>query len=145
MTATGARGVIVHDAADVARALNVSKSTDEPVHLVSAPRAVLSLGPDVFFAMTHPAIDRRPADAPEATAILDCGDDAGQALRALRLGGRAIFFDGTSDVAAKLTDIAQQCGAEVVRKLPPTLDMADLALSDAPLADWLRQPLNGAP
>ena len=49
----------------------------------------------------------------EYTAILDCGDQAGLALNALRLGAKDISVDLPPDVLAKIESIAAQLGARV--------------------------------
>jgi acyl-CoA reductase-like NAD-dependent aldehyde dehydrogenase len=57
---------------------------------------------------------------PEArfTAILDCGDDAGAAMAAIRAGVEAIVFTGRTDVAERLAAIAAAKGANVLTKRP---------------------------
>ncbi len=60
------------------------------------------------------------------SALLDCGDDAGAAQSALRVGVEAIVFAGHPDVAQRLADIARQRGSEVLRERPEAaLDLGD--------------------
>ena len=50
--------------------------------------------------------------------VIDCGEDAGLVLAALRTGCRALLFAGPEETAARLDDIASQLGARVRRDLP---------------------------
>ena len=49
---------------------------------------------------------------PEArfSALLDCGDNVGAALAAIRSEAEGIVFTGRADVAGRLADIARQHG-----------------------------------
>lgn len=49
--------------------------------------------------------------------VIDCGDDAGLVLAALRAGSRELLFTGPDGPAAKLADIAAQRGARLHRGL----------------------------
>lgn len=49
--------------------------------------------------------------------VIDCGDDAGLALAALREGARDLLFTGPEVLAAKLHAIAAQRGGQVRRDL----------------------------
>jgi hypothetical protein len=52
------------------------------------------------------------------SAILDCGDEAGAALAAIRSPVEAIVFSGRPDVARRLADIARQHGVRLETTLP---------------------------
>jgi len=69
------------------------------------------LGVVGFLEMISAAVSEN-ADI-EYTAILDCGDQAGLALNALRLGAKDISVDLPPDVLAKIESIAAQLGARV--------------------------------
>ena len=82
------------------------------------------------------------AAVPEAVAtwVLDCGDETGVALAALRLGVPEIQLAAPGEARARVTDIARQLGARVVDDAEgtPILDLAD---ADDPLAacrEWLQ-------
>jgi len=51
-------------------------------------------------------------------AVLDCGDQAGAALAALRAGAECIVFTGRADVAERLAGIAAQQGARLLTARP---------------------------
>jgi hypothetical protein len=56
--------------------------------------------------------------------VIDCGDDAGRAMAALRAGSRDLLFTGPPRVAAKLADMAAQLGGRVRQELPgPVVDL----------------------
>ena len=46
--------------------------------------------------------------------LIDCGDDAGLVMAALRTGCRRIAFSGTAELGRRLTDMAEQLGATLV-------------------------------
>ena len=65
---------------------------------------------------------------PEAvfTAFLDCGDQPGAALAAIRAGVEGVIFTGRNDVADRLADIARQHGVRFVIERPAAgLDLRD--------------------
>jgi hypothetical protein len=70
--------------------------------------------------------------------VIDCGDDAGLAMAALRTGSRDLLFTGPPRVAAKLADMAAQLGGQVRQELRgllldllPEDDPADVFSRDA--------------
>jgi hypothetical protein len=46
--------------------------------------------------------------------LIDCGDDAGLIMAALRTGCRRLVFSGSEEVRRPLADMAEQLGAELV-------------------------------
>ena len=46
--------------------------------------------------------------------LVDCGDDAGLVMAALRTGCRRIVFSGGDEVRRRLSDMAEQLGAALV-------------------------------
>ena len=139
MTATAAAttepaAVVIHDLAQARRVLAAAERTGRPVHLVSPPDAGPYLGPAFFKSM----IDRARADHPaaQATSCLDCGDEPGTALAALRHGLDAISLTAPPAVQDKIADAARQYGAMLRPRPDKALDMAR-PVSDRQLADWL--------
>jgi hypothetical protein len=49
--------------------------------------------------------------------VIDCGEDAGLAMAALRAGCRDLLFTGDAALAARLADMAGQLGATLRRHL----------------------------
>ena len=92
--------------------------------LVSAPYAGGYVGPGWFAALTAAARDA----VPEArfSALLDCGENVGAALAAIRAGVEGVIFTGRTDVARRHADIARQHGVQFETSRPHgALDLGD--------------------
>ncbi len=92
------------------------------IRLVSAPAAAASLGPAVFLAL----IARAAGEAADITveAVLDCGEDPGFVLAAVRCrsvwaGPLALAVAVAPEVRSRLAEIAAAVGATVVPAPPP--------------------------
>ncbi len=124
--------VVVHGLADARAAL----ASSLPVTLLSAPGAALFAGCAFWCALVAQA----RAEHPDVTVldILDCGEAAGQALAALRLGQRILILAENTPGRPAVTAIAATFGATLLATRPPALD---LARRDAArrLHAWLRQ------
>ena len=110
-----------------------------------APLSVLALGahPDdveiaaggtlLSLAERHPGLD--------LTLVLDCADEAGTALGALRRGIKAIRVTASPEARAKLAALAESYGARLDEDERPCLDLLDSCMEQADLAarcrDWL--------
>jgi hypothetical protein len=86
------------------------------VVLASAPEAGIHAGPGWFRALVEAARGVVP-DA-RFSAILDCGDQAGAALAAIRAQIERVIFTGRADVANRLADIARQHGVRLETTRP---------------------------
>jgi hypothetical protein len=124
------RAITVISPAQAAAALAAAAAAGQPVFLLSAPDAAASVGPAWFAALVNRAASRFPKA--EGTPLLDCGDAAGYALAALRLGLKAICYDGAA--AARVRDIADQYGAVVLAERPPSLDLETIEASGGDMA-----------
>ncbi len=84
--------------------------------LLSATNAGIYAGPGWFGAIVEAAAKA----VPEAvfTAFLDCGDQPGAALAAIRAGVEGVIFTGRNDVADRLADIAHQRGVKFLTQRP---------------------------
>lgn len=102
---TAKRTVIFHDLADARAALKC----DASVTLQTAPGAAAYAGVGYLMAV----IEQAGADG--CAAVIDCGEDADIVLAALRTGWKKLLFSGRRDVGAKLAQIAEQQGADLVR------------------------------
>jgi len=92
--------------------------------LVSVPGAASYVGSGCFRELV---IAAREA-VPEAgfSSLLDCGDDAGAALGAVRSEIEGVVFTGRADVARRLADIARQHGVRFLTDRPQaSLDLGD--------------------
>ena len=129
-TASEPRIIVVHSLAHAVAALSAAAEHGRGVVIASAPDAGIYAGPGWFGALVKAA--RRTVPAAQATALLDCGEDAGAAMGAIRAGIEGIVFTGRADVAARLADIAGQRGAMLLTRRPqPALDLGGLFFADS--------------
>jgi hypothetical protein len=123
--------VIVHGLGDARLAL----SQGSPVTLLSAPGAALYAGCGWWRALVRQARAAFPA-VPGAD-ILDCGDGAGQALAALRVGQQFLVLSPDAPGWDAVAAIAAAQGGAVLRQAPPALDLAQRGAARQ-LHDWLQ-------
>jgi hypothetical protein len=122
--------IIVHSLGHATAALEAASALHRPVTLASAPGAGCYMGPRWFLALVAAA--RAACPAADADCVLDCADEPGTVLGALRAGAKRVRFTGRADVRAKLADIARASGATIEHEdVVPALDL--LAEAD-PLA-----------
>jgi hypothetical protein len=117
--------IIIHSLTHAVAALNAAAEAGRPVILASAPDAGIYAGPGWFGELI--GASRGAVPAARFSAILDCGDDAGSAMAAVRAGIDAIVFTGRADVAARIGDIAAQAGARLLTARPAAI--LDLGVS----------------
>ena len=108
--------IIVHSLGHAIGALRAGARTGHSIILSSAPEAGIYAGPGWFGAVVAAAREAVP-DA-RFSAILDCGDQAGAALAAIRAQIERIIFTGRADVASRLADIARQHGVRLETTRP---------------------------
>jgi delta 1-pyrroline-5-carboxylate dehydrogenase len=127
--AAGAPVIIAHSLAHAVAALRAAAEAGREIVIASAPDAGRYAGPGWWRELVAAA--RAGVPAAKATALLDCGDDAGAAQGAIRAGVEGIVFTGRTDVAARLADIAGQRDATLVTSRPePALDLGALFFAD---------------
>lgn len=130
--------IIVHNLEHAKAALQLAAEFKQTVVLRSAPAAAAYLSPPVFKAM----IDEAVASSSPTTfkAVLDCGNQSGMAMNALRHGIKCIRTDVEKDVFAKLVSIAEQSEATV---LPynddPVLDLQTVDDIETACRDWFKK------
>ena len=121
--------IIIHSLAHAVAALSAAVEAGRPVVIASAPDAGIYTGPGWFGTVLRAAGEAVPGA--QFDALLDCGDDAGAAMAAIRAGIPAIVFTGGADVAARLADITAQAGARLVTERPaPALDLGASFFAD---------------
>jgi len=100
--------IIIHSLGQAIAALNVAARAGRAIVLASALDAGSYVGPGWFGALIGAAREA----VPEArfSALLDCGDNVGAALAAIRSEIEGVVFIGRPDVAGRLADIARQHG-----------------------------------
>jgi hypothetical protein len=115
--------VIVHSPAHAVAALEAAAAAGRAITLASAPDAGVYGGPGWFRGLIAAAREAVPAG--QCTMLLDCGEDAGAAMAAVRAGIEAVVFTGRADIAEGLADIAGQRGARLLTQRPEAaLDLA---------------------
>jgi nucleoside-diphosphate-sugar epimerase len=116
--------IIVHSLAHAEAALAAAAALGVPVTLASAAAAGGYAGPLWFKALIEEA--RRSHPTADAAALLDCGEEPGTALGALRAGLRHIRFTGDDATRQRLAEIAAQLDATVEGgDAPAALDLVD--------------------
>ncbi|HIJ92351.1 MAG: hypothetical protein QF583_11430 [Rhodospirillales bacterium] len=135
MNRMGAPRIIVHNLEQAKAALKVAGELAVAVTLISAPGAAAYLGAAVFRDMINGASRCHPGVSHKA--VLDCGDDPGLVLGALRHGIKAVRVDVGADVGARLADIAAQRGAIILTDETPALDLIDSSDPLAACRAWL--------
>lgn len=117
--------VIVHDAAHVRAAMALGL----PFVALSPPGFALYAGCLWWQAILDES-------GFSGDALLDCADAPGRAVEAMRMGLRGVVLDGACLSFERVSLIAGECGAILLDKAPPALDLARRG-ADRRLAAWL--------
>src|SRR5260370_39504285 len=118
------RRIIVHSLAHARAALDAAAALGVPVTLASAAGAGGYAGPLWFKALIEAALRDHPGVS--AAAVLDCGDEPGTTLGALRAGIKQVRFTGAGEVRERLAAIAAALGARIESgEAVPALDLLD--------------------
>ena len=131
MTDTAASPIIIHSLDQALAAATAAEALAGPLVLRSASGAAGYAGVGWFAALAAILAERHPTVP--ATLILDCADEAGTAMGALRRGIRHIRFTGTPEVAAKLAAL----GAILDTDTRPALDLLGNTDPEAACRRWL--------
>jgi hypothetical protein len=129
--------IIVHSLAQAlaAAAAAAASALGTPLVLRSAAGAGGTVGVGWFVALAAATAERYPGQ--KVSFVLDCADEAGTALGALRRGVKRLRFTGPPEVAAKLAAIAAATGAALDDDTRPVLDLLDHPDPEAACRDWL--------
>lgn len=114
--------VIVHSLDHARAALRAARALKTPLTLESAVGAAGNWGTGAWVALIR-RVREEFSDIAFDT-VLDCADDWGYALSALRAGAEAIRVTGPPDVIAKIAAIAAAKGAKVANETGDSLDLA---------------------
>lgn len=131
------RAVIIHSSAHARAALAAATRLNRPVTLYSAANAAAYGGAAWFAAIVTAA----RSDFPDAQcdAVLDCGDQAGWALAALRHGCRALVLRATPAIRDKIAAIAATQDARLDDGATAALDLRHCGDPDSAVMAWLAQ------
>jgi|SRR5580658_107576 hypothetical protein len=127
--------IVVHSLDQALAAAAAAEAMGSPLVLRSAPGAGGSAGVGWFTALVEAVADRHPALP--VTFVLDCADEAGTVLGALRRGLKRLRFGGPPEVAAKLAAIAAAEGAALDEDSRPALDLLGQLDPEAISRRWL--------
>jgi len=139
--------IVVHALAQAIAALRAAVRADQAVVLASAPGAGSYVGPGWFREVV--AVAREAVPEARFSALLDCSDDVGAVLAALRAEVEGVVFTGRADVTSRLADIARQHGVRFVTQRPAAaLDLGDDFFASPKIveqrcAELLTRPGNG--
>jgi len=134
--------VIFHSLADARAALAAASALHRPVTLASAHGAGGYAGPLWFKGVIEVAAAEFPEAA--ATYVLDCADEAGTVLLALRHGLKRVRFTGNAAARKRLEAIAAKLGAEIeTGRQRAALDLREARDPEAALRAYLAPPTRG--
>jgi delta 1-pyrroline-5-carboxylate dehydrogenase len=116
--------IIVHSLAHAIAVLRAAGRAGRAVVIASPPGAGGYVGPGWFREVVAAAREAVPEAA--LSSLLDCGDDVGAALAAIRSEVEGVVFTGRADVTSRLADIASQHGVRFLTDRPAlALDLGD--------------------
>jgi hypothetical protein len=116
--------VIVHSLEHALAALQAAEERNIAVTLASASGAGAFAGPRWFLAVLAEAARAHPRAT--CDAVIDCADEPGTAMAALRAGAKRIAFAGGGEAAGKLAEIAAAANAAIEARAEVTaLDLLD--------------------
>lgn len=132
--------IVVHELGHALAALTAARARNQPLLILSAAGAVRSAGAGWWRELVAQAREESPEQ--DVEWVLDCGDEPGMALAALREGVGTIALDADEPIWSRVAQIAAQCDASVIRvDRKGALDLIDsnnpqrdcnLYLSEAP-------------
>ena len=115
--------IIVHSLTQAIAALRASAAAKRAIVLASPPDAGGYVGPGWFKEMVSAACEAVPEA--RCSALLDCGNNVGAALAAIRAEVEGVAFTGGADVARRLSGIARQHNVRFATERPAeALDLA---------------------
>ena len=103
------RRIIVHSLGDARAALAAAAALGTRITLMSAAGAGCYAGPRWFLALVVAAAREFPGA--HYDAVLDCADEPGAVLAALRAGCARVRYTGAAKIREKLAEIAAASGA----------------------------------
>ena len=127
--------IIIHSLDQALAAAAAAEALGVPLHLRSALGGGGTVGVGWFAALADLLAQQHPSL--EAMLVLDCADEAGTVLGAIRRGIKRIRFTGPAEVAARLQAIAVAEGAALDDDPRPALDLLGVTDPEAACERWL--------
>jgi hypothetical protein len=116
---------VIHSLPQAIAALTAAARAGRPVVLASAPDAGGYAGPGWFGELVAAAREVVPGAL--CSSLLDCGDNVGAALAAIRAEVEGVIFTGRPDAAGRLADIARQHNVRFETERPvAVLDLVEV-------------------
>lgn len=122
--------VIIHDLPQAKAALRAAHDLGLEIRLRSAPGAAGYAGIGYLHAL---------GEAAGHPLLIDCDDDPGLVMAALRTGCQQLVFAGASDIERRLSEMAERHGATIrgpSDRQPPCLALSP-ADDDRLIRSWL--------
>jgi len=116
-----ATGITFHTRHHVDATLAAASEVGARVALITPPGGAANAGPEIYLEMIHQARGRFPEAYCEA--MVDCGADAGTAMRALRCGWRHLVFTGNDNLRRKIQSMTDHLGGSLEQSRPPSVDL----------------------
>lgn len=139
---TSSPAVVIHGLDDARAALDAAaRAGCDALTLLSAPDAACFMGAAWWRALLAAASAFAPGL--RRNDLLDCGDAAGRAVEALRLGQRGLVLSATCPQRLAVLERAAPLGAVVLARRPPALDLAEPGAARR-LQAWLSGARTGA-
>jgi hypothetical protein len=105
--------IVVHEIGHAVAALTAARAHNRAIAILSATGAVRSAGAGWWRELVAQAGDSVPGQGVEW--ILDCGDEPGMALAALREGVATIALDADEPIWSRVAQIAARSDASLLR------------------------------
>lgn len=138
------RRIIVHSSEHASAAVDAAAALNVSVTLASAAAAGCYGGPAWFKSIVDQAAARHPETPVEA--MIDCGDEPGTALAALRMGFKRVRCTGMPAALDRLRTIAAAHQAMIEGDAPgAALDLLDSRDAAQACRDFLANPSSCAP
>jgi hypothetical protein len=131
-----ARAVCVHSLDQARAAVECAAGLHRPVVLLSGPGAAGYAGCGWWRALIEAATLGR--DAAMWSDLLDCGDSAGYAMAALRVGQRGVILAPETPALPAVRAASLVLGATLLTERPAALDLAQPSAART-LPGWLHQ------
>lgn len=132
------RVIIIHSLDHARSAVTAAMQCGVPVTIASAPFAAAYAGALWFRKVVEKAVAEQDGLPPgHITTVLDCGDEPGLALSALRQGMKVICYNGTAASRGKITAIAAELGAELWHGKMDSLDLNGVNNVEESCRQWL--------
>lgn len=125
---------VIHSRAQLETVLAAARANGRSVIAVSGQAASGYAGAGWFLALVRQARSEFPDVA--LTALLDCGDRAGDVLAALKEGAQHLIFTGHPNATARLAAIAAQTGATISDRRPDARDLMGEKDADYAAREW---------